>query len=122
VWDEINYMSGAEFEKFMANLFRQQGYAVQETSASRDQGVNLILPDYDGKRVAVILKRWSGPVDRAVVGATFGGMTHYGAEEGWVITTSTFTPRARELARSTRIRLIDGKGLAAWLEDVREHK
>jgi restriction system protein len=122
VQDEINYMSGAEFEKFMTDLFRPRGYAVEETPASGDQGVDLILPDYDGKRVAVQLKRWSGPVGNAVVGATFGGMAHYRAEEGRIITTSTFTPKARELARSTRVRLINGKELAEWLEGLREQE
>jgi restriction endonuclease Mrr len=122
VRDEINYMSGAEFEKFMADLFRQKGYAVEETPASGDQGVDLILPDYDGTRVVVQLKRWSGPVGNAVVGATFAGMAHYRAEEGWIITTSTFTPKARELARSTRVRLINGKELAEWLEGLREQE
>ncbi len=120
VRDEINHMSGPEFERFMADLFRQKGYAVKQTPASGDQGVDLILPDYDGRRVAVQLKRWSGPVGNAVVGATLAGRVHYGAEEGWVITTSTFTRSARELARSTGVRLIDGKELAAWLEGLRE--
>ena len=52
--------------------------------------------------------------------ATFAGMEHYQADEGWVITTSTFTKGARELARSTSVRLIDGKELADWLEGLRE--
>ena len=84
--------------------------------------MDLILSDYDGKRVAVQLKRWSGPVGNAVDSATFGGMAHYQAEEGWIITTSTFTPKARELARSTRLRLINGKELAEWLEGLREQE
>ena len=118
--DEINYMSGPEFEKFMANFLRRQGYAVEETPLSGDQGVDLILPNFDGKRVVVQLKRYTRPVGNVAVQATFAGMAHYRAEEGWIITTSTFTKSARELARSTRVRLIDGKELADWLEDVRE--
>jgi HJR/Mrr/RecB family endonuclease len=120
VGDEINYMSGSEFERFMADPFRQKGYAVEETKTTGDQGVDLILPDLDGKRVVIQLKRWSGPVGNAAVQATFGGMAHYQADEGWIITTSTFTKSARELAPSTRVRLIDGKELADWLEGLRE--
>ena len=45
-------MSGLEFERFMADLFRQKGYGVEETKASGDQGVDLLL-DIEGKRVAV---------------------------------------------------------------------
>jgi hypothetical protein len=116
VRDEINHMTGPEFEKFMAALFRQKGYEVEETPPSGDQGVDLILPDLDGKRVVIQLKRWTGPVGNAAVQATFAGMAHYEAAEGWIITTGTFTKSARTLARSTRVRLIDGKELADWLE------
>jgi HJR/Mrr/RecB family endonuclease len=61
-WDEINYMSGPEFEKFMADFLRRQGYAVEETPLSGDQGVDLILPEFDGKRVVVGLRSsaWAG--------------------------------------------------------------
>ena len=121
VRDEINYMTGSEFERFMADLFRQKGYAVQETRATGDQGVDLLL-NLDDKKIAVQLKRWTGPVGNSVVAATFAGMAHYEAVEGWIITTSTFTRSARELARSTRVRLIDGKELADWLEGLREEE
>ena len=113
-------MSGPEFERYMADLFRQRGYVVRETRATGDPGVDLLLTK-NQKRVAVQLKRWTGrPVGNAVVAATFAGITHYRADEGWIIITSTFTKSARELAESTRVRLIDGKELAEWLEDLRE--
>jgi flagellar biosynthesis/type III secretory pathway M-ring protein FliF/YscJ len=41
VRDEIHYMSGPEFERFMADLLRQKGYEVEETPLSGDQGVDL---------------------------------------------------------------------------------
>jgi restriction endonuclease Mrr len=122
VRDEIHYMSGPEFERFMADLFRQKGYQVQETPLSGDQGVDLVLPDLDGKRVVIQLKRWTGPVGNKAIQATFAGMTHYQADEGWIITTSTFTKSARELARTTRVRLIDRDELADWLEGLREEE
>jgi restriction endonuclease Mrr len=120
VRDEVHYMSGPEFERFMADLLRQKGYDVEETPLSGDQGVDLILPDLDGKRVVIQLKRWTGPVGNKAIQATFAGMAHYQADEGWIITTSTFTKSARELARSTSVRLIDRDELADWLEGLRE--
>jgi HJR/Mrr/RecB family endonuclease len=122
VRDEIHYMSGPEFERFMADLLRQKGYEVEETPLSGDQGVDLILPDLDGKRVVIQLKRWTGPVGNRAIQATFAGMAHYQADEGWVITTSTFTKSARELARSTSVRLIDRDEFADWLEGLREEE
>ena len=122
VRDKIHYMSGPEFERFMADLLRQKGYQVEETPLSGDQGVDLILPDLDGKRVVIQLKRWTGPVGNKAIQATFAGMAHYQADEGWIITTSTFTKSARELARSTSVRLIDRDELADWLEGLREEE
>jgi restriction endonuclease Mrr len=122
VRDEIHYMSGPEFERFMADLLRQKGYRVEETPLSGDQGVDLVLPDLDGKRVVIQLKRWTGPVGNNAIQATFAGMAHYQADEGWVITTSTFTKSARELARSTSVRLIDRDELTDWLEGLREEE
>jgi hypothetical protein len=120
VRDKIHYMSGSEFERYMADVLRQKGYRVEETPLSGDQGVDLVLPDLDGKRVVIQLKRWTGPVGNNAVQATFAGMAHYQADEGWVITTSTFTKAARELARSTRVRLIDKDELTDWLDGLRE--
>ena len=122
VRDEIHYMSGPEFERFMADLLRQKGYEVEETPLSGDQGVDLILPDLDGKRVVIQLKRWTGPVGNKAIQATFAGMAHYQADEGWIITTSAFTKSARELARSTSVRLIDKDELTDWLEGLREEE
>jgi HJR/Mrr/RecB family endonuclease len=48
--------------------------------------------------------------------------TLYGSDEGWIITTSTFTRAAKELAKTTRVRLIDGKELGEWLEGLREQE
>ena len=122
VRDEIHYMSGPEFERFMADLLRQKGYEVEETPLSGDQGVDLVLPDLDGKRVVIQLKRWTGPVGNKAIQATFAGMAHYQADEGWIITTSTFTKSARELAKSTSVRLIGRDELADWLEGLREEE
>jgi HJR/Mrr/RecB family endonuclease len=80
VRDEIHYMSGPEFEQFMADLLRQKGYQVEETPLSGDQGVDLVLPDLDGKRVVIQLKRWTGPVGNKAIQATFAGMAHYEAD------------------------------------------
>jgi Restriction endonuclease len=84
--------------------------------------VDLVLPDLDGKRVVIQLKRWTAPVGNKAIQATFAGMAHYQADEGWIITTSTFTKSARELARSTSVRLIDRDELTDWLEGLREEE
>ena len=117
--DRINYMSGTEFEHFMANVFKNKGYPVKLTPTSGDQGVDLLL-DIDERKVAVQLKRYTAPVGNAAIREAFAGMMHYKAQEAWVITTSSFTKSAVELAKSTGVRLIDRNELEDWLSDLRE--
>jgi restriction system protein len=107
------------YENFMANVFDQKGYVVQTTPASGDQGVDLLVT-IDDRKVAVQLKRYTAPVGNAAVQAAFAGMFHYKAKEAWVITTSSFTPGAKQLAKSTGVRLIDRTELEEWLSDLRE--
>ena len=86
---------------------------------SGDQGVDLLL-NIEKRRVAVQLKRYIAPVGNAAVQAVFAGMIHYKAQEAWVITTSSFTKSAVDLAKSTGVRLIDRTELEDWLSDLRE--
>jgi restriction endonuclease Mrr len=116
--ESVHYMSGVEFENFMANVFDKKGYQVQ-TTPHQDQGVDLLLT-IDDRKVAVQLKRYTAPVGNKAVADVVAGMFHYKAKEAWVITTSSFTKSAVELAKSTRVRLIDGRELEDWLDDLRD--
>ena len=68
------------------------------------------------------LKRWVASVGNRVVSHTLGGMLHYGAQEAWVVTTGLFTPKAKQMARSTGVRLIDGAQLVQWLDGLSEEE
>jgi restriction endonuclease Mrr len=117
--ESVHYMNGVEFENFMANVFDKKGYRVQTTPATGDQGVDLLLT-IDDCKVAVQLKRYTPPVGNAAVQQAFTGMIYYKAKEAWVITTSSFTKGARDLAKGTGVRLIDGNELEDWLADLRD--
>src|SRR5215212_1893504 len=106
----LDLMSGTDFEDYMAEIFRKQGYSVELTPKSGDQGVDLLL-NKPGLRIAVQLKRYQGAVGNKAVQEIRSGVDYYEADEGWVITTSTYTRSARELATKLGIRLIDGSEL-----------
>jgi restriction system protein len=92
----------------MAEIFRKQGYEVELTPASGDQGVDLLLNKQD-LRVAVQLKRYRGSsVGNKAVQEVHAGVDYYDATEGWVITNSSFTRQARQADNKLGIRLIDG--------------
>jgi restriction endonuclease Mrr len=98
--ESVHYMSGVEFENFMANVFDKKGYHVQTTSTTGDQGVDLLLT-IDDRKVAVQLKRYTAPVGNKAVQEVVAGMFHYKAKEAWVITTGSSQRVLWSLPRAT---------------------
>lgn len=114
---DVTSMNGPAFERFLAEYFRSRGYSVRIIGGSGDQGADLLL-ETAGRRIAVQAKQWKGPVGNAAVQQVYSGMAYYGAREGWVVTPSSFTPAAVNLARSTGVRLYDGAILRSWLAEI----
>ena len=66
--EEVDGMTGTEFENFIGTLFERLGHKdVMQTSASADQGADLVCLSPDNKRTAVQTKRWRGPVGNAAI-------------------------------------------------------
>lgn len=101
---------GEQFEEFVAEVFEELGYRVRFTKASGDQGVDLIAVSREG-RIAIQCKGYSGSVGNSSVQQVFAGMVHYGCDECVVVTNSSFTSGARELARSVGCRLVDARDI-----------
>lgn len=107
-------LRGVAFENFLAEVFRALGYEVELTKASGDQGVDLLLTG-KGRRVAVQAKGYSNSVGNDAVQAVFAGKRFYGCHDCVVITNSTFTNSARELATKVSCRLIDSTAIPALI-------
>ncbi len=121
-------MSGIEFENFVAGLYRSRGFEVELTRASGDYGADLIVAaagglrrsEWDPKRfrsdgytdrMTVQCKRYGGPVGVTAVMAIISGKGWYDCSRAAVVTNSTFTAQARELAEVHSVALIDGTRL-----------
>lgn len=107
---DLDHMDGISFEKFLESLFARLGYESEATQASGDYGVDVLIRK-KGRRIAVQAKHYSSPVGIGAVQEVHAGVKHYEADEGWVITNSSFTRAAHELAASTGVRLMDGEAL-----------
>jgi restriction endonuclease len=107
---DISMLSGVDFEVYVAKLLKEVGYDVVGTPASGDQGADLIARR-NGRTIAIQAKRYSGTVGNGAVQEIVGALRFYGADEGLVVTTSTFTASARALAHANSVRLIDGHDL-----------
>jgi hypothetical protein len=98
-------LTGERWEKFLADVFEAHGYSVELTKVSGDQGVDLIV-QYSRVRLAVQAKGYSGSVGNAAVQEAVAGRIFYNCTHCAVITNSTFTKSARELASRTSCVLI----------------
>jgi hypothetical protein len=82
-----------------------------------DQGGDILGVSPGGARVVIQAKRWRGSVGNDAVQELLGAMLYYDRSEGMVVTNSTFTDAARELAKkSPRIALCDGGWLAEQIK------
>jgi len=108
-----------EFERLVGEVFRRQGYSVEETGAAGpDGGVDLVVRK-GRKRFLVQCKQWRAlKVGVKVVRELFGVVAAQGAAGGFVVTSGKFTEDARQFAATCRVTLIDGETLGYWIAQV----
>ena len=116
---EISEMSGLEFEQLLARLLQRLSYSDIQLTPINDQGGDIICTSRKGVRTVVQAKRWKSRIGNKAVQEVLAAMLHYDCQAALVITNSTFTRSAIELAaKDLRIRLHDYH----WLEPMmREH-
>lgn len=113
--DEIQLMSGLEFEKFIARLLALAGYDDVALTKYTDQGGDIVCKSPCGRRTVVQVKRWNKPLGNKVIQEVFGAVKYYDAKFGMIITNSRFTQKAQELADTDKnVILCDGK----WLNSM----
>ena len=107
----IDGMEGHEFEYFCANLLRKVGFSeVTVTPGSGDQGVD-ILAVKDGIKYAIQCKNYASALSNTPVQEVSAGKQFYGCHVGVVMTNSTFTQGAIQLAAATNVLLWDRRKL-----------
>ncbi len=112
--NQLQSMDPIAFEKYVGTLFARRGYRVEDTQASADEGIDLIVRQ--GRRMAVVqCKRYQGSVGQPVVRDLYGVMLHTGAVEAYLVTTGTVTAAARRWAEGKPIHLIDQHRLVEWV-------
>ena len=115
----INVETGEGFELYLQNLFRELNYKVKHCGKSGDQGGDLIVKK--GNITYVIqAKYYTHKLDNTPIQEVVGAIRFYNANRGVVITNSTFTKKAIELANTNRIILINGDDLEKLTECIYE--
>ena len=110
-------VSPFDYEKEIGNNLNRLGFNVRVTKASGDQGVD-VLADKDGILFAIQCKMYSNPVGNKAVQEVVAGRKHYNCDYGVVVTNTTFTKSARQLANTNNVILLNDNQLENLLEYV----
>jgi restriction system protein len=113
----IRYMSGPQFEHFVADVMRGLGYRAQVLGGSGDQGVDVIATG-GNERLAIQCKQYRRPVGNKPIQEVFAGAKHHRCTTAWVVAPEGFTKGAVELARSVGVALHDAQSLQAWIRQI----
>jgi len=93
---DLDVLTGAEFESYVAKLFSERGYVVKQVGGANDFGVDLICIS-GGDKIAIQCKRWKNSnVSSDAVQKLAGAMAIDGFNKGIVIASSDFTNSARK--------------------------
>jgi len=105
--DNINSLTGNEFEVFLYYLFLNMGFDVILTPKSHDYGADLILKIHN-KTIVVQSKLYNNHnIGISSIQEVYASIKYYKADLGIVVTNSKFTKNSINLANSTNVLLWD---------------
>ena len=114
--DDIDSMSGDEFEHVVCKLFQAMGYSARVTKQSGDQGIDVVAKR-GIETIGIQAKCYSSTVGNSAVQEAVAGRAYYGCNKSMVITNSTFTSSAVNLAFSNDVVLWDRDMLGKKLSE-----
>jgi len=116
--DEVDIMTGTEFEEYLVKLLKGNGFENVSITEKYDMGVD-IIGEKNGERWGIQAKRYNGLVKASAVRQVIAGLNSYNCTRSMVMTNSTFSNYAIKLARSNHCILIDRMELAKIISDTR---
>ena len=113
-------LDGIEFERELADLFRDLGYEVESTPVSGDQGIDLVLKRKN-RTTVVQCKAHKRPIGPAVVRELYGAMVAARADHAALVCTGGFTKGVRDFAENKPITLLQTRDIVALCDRVSEN-
>jgi restriction system protein len=117
----IDNMTGIEFERYVARLLKSKGYNNIRLTEEYDYGIDIIAVK-DGITWGIQVKRYSGLVKANAVRQVVTALKKYNCDRAMVISNSTYSEVAKDLARSNECVLVDRKGLLEWTREKKSEK
>lgn len=110
-------MNPVKFEHLVCDLFRKQGYMVENTAYSGDHGIDGLLRK-NGGLIVLQCKRVKSSIGEPVLRDLFGTMRHLGADNGLLVTTGSVSRQAREWAKDKPLRIIERTELVELIRET----
>lgn len=115
---DIDNMDGYKFEEFCCRLLELNGYTnVINTQASGDYGLDIIATTPEGFICGIQCKNYQGSVGIEAVQQALSGINYYKeCNVAVVLTNSTFTKQAIQMAEETNVKLWDRNTLIKLMQ------
>ncbi len=120
--EEMQKLSPKDFERLVAETYRDQGHKVELVGATGDHGIDLVVNTRKGETWLVQCKKYRGRVGEPIIRDFYGAMRAANADAGAVITTGTITAAARLWAEGKPIFLYDGEDFLDVMRSTRIRK
>ena len=110
-WEEttkLNYwmsLDGHQFEDAVAATYRANGYNARVSKHGGDGGVDIIL-EKDGNTIAVQCKAHKKEIGPSVARDFYGTISHFGINEGFLVSRSGFTTGVYDFVKDKPIKLV----------------
>lgn len=101
----VEDLSPVEFELFCCKLLTLAGWDANTTAATGDQGIDIIAYR-DGVKAVFQCKKYSQPVGNAAVQEIISGKLFEQAQVAAVVTNTSYTTSAKQLANSLDVKLL----------------
>jgi hypothetical protein len=109
-------MSPSEFEEVVVEVFRHRGWSAEVAGSSGEQGVDINLRR-EGEFALAQCKHYYSPIGPSMLNNFHSAMTRSEASRGFFVTTSTFSPSARDWVGDKPIELVDRPVLERWINE-----
>jgi len=108
-----------DFEDFIGQLFKDNGYKVEGTNYSGDYGADVIVTKHRTK-TAIQVKRYAenNKVGVPEINQIFGGKEYHKCDKAMVITTSDFSKQGRKLSDETDVELWNWEDLLLKIQNT----
>lgn len=106
-------LSPLEYEQYCLSQMRLEGWSGQPTTVTSDQGADVVC-DYGDIRAVIQCKLYGQPVGNAAVQEVIASRIFYDANIAAVVTNTSFTRSAIQLAEKAMVALLHDTQLRDW--------